>query len=84
MPFILQERTFEIYGEIIIIIIIIYQELEKVKVDTEKVKKLSVNIPKGNITKLDEVMHAGAKLVLDKIGVLKGTRRNTKPAWKIC
>ena len=39
------------------------------KVETEKINKLLPNIPTDNITKLNELIYAGAKLVCDKIGV---------------
>ena len=37
------------------------QDRKKDKVETEKVKKLLLNIPTGNITFLNELIHMGAK-----------------------
>ena len=38
----------------------------------------------NNITELNEVIYAEAKLVSDEIGVpLKNTNRNSKPGWEI-
>ena len=55
------------------------QDWKKVKVETEKINKLSTHIPKGNITELNALIYAGSKLVCDKISVfLRNPRRNTK------
>ena len=35
---------------------------KKVKVETEKVNKILLNIPKSNITELNGIIYAGAKL----------------------
>ena len=43
----------------------------KVKRETEKVNKSSNIIPTYNITKSNDLIYAGAKLVVDKIGTLK-------------
>ena len=38
----------------------------------------------SNITKLNKLIYAGAKLVWTKIGVLQKNRdRNSKPGWEI-
>ena len=38
----------------------------------------------NNITELNVLIYAGAKLVCDKIGVpLKNMNRNSKPGWEI-
>ena len=42
---------------------------KKVKVETEKVNKLSTNIPTSNITELNELTFAEVKLVRDKISI---------------
>ena len=57
---------------------------KKVKVETEKINKLSKNIPKGDISELKELIYAETKLVSDKIDVpLRNPNRNTKPEWEI-
>ena len=54
------------------------------KVKTEKVNKLSPNIPTGHITEISELIYGGEKLVCDRISVpLSNPNRNTKPGWKI-
>ena len=56
------------------------QNWEKVQVETEKVNILLKHILTNNITELNEVNYAGAKLVRDKIGIpQRNTHRNTKP-----
>ena len=46
--------------------------------------KLIPNISTDNITKLNELVFAGAKLIGDQIGVsLKNPIRNSKPGWEI-
>ena len=59
-------------------------EWKTVKLETEKINKLLTDISTNKITKLNELIYAGAKLVCDKIGVpLKNTNRNSKPGWEI-
>ena len=54
--------------------------LKKVKVETEKVRKLSEYIPTDHITELNELIYAGIKLVSDKIrSPQRNPNRNTKP-----
>ena len=55
--------------------------MEKVKVETENINKLLLNIPAGNITEIKELIYAGeTKLVCDKIDVFqKNSKRKTKP-----
>ena len=44
---------------------------------------LLINIP-TNITELNDLIHIGAKLVLEKIGVsLNNTDRKSKPGWNL-
>ena len=45
------------------------QDWKKVKVETEKVNKLIPHIPTINITELNKLLYAGAKLADDEIGV---------------
>ena len=48
-----------------------------------KINKLFANILTDNITELNELIYAGAKLVYEKIGVsLKNTNEKSKPKWK--
>ena len=55
------------------------QGWKKVKIKTENINKLLPNIPKGNITELNDLFYAWAKLVRDKIGVpLINLDRNRK------
>ena len=59
------------------------QDWKTVKVETEKVYELSTHIS-TNITELNELIYARAKLVCDKIGVtFKNTNRNSKPGFEI-
>ena len=49
-----------------------------------KINELLTHITTKNITKLNELIDAGAKLVYDKSDVpLKNTNRNSKPEWEI-
>ena len=51
--------------------------------ETEKVNDLLINSPTNNITELNDLIYAGAKLVCEKIGVpLKTTDRKSKPGWE--
>ena len=43
------------------------QDLKTVKVETEKINELLIHISTNNITELNKLIHAGAKLVSDKI-----------------
>ena len=42
---------------------------KKVKISHKKVNKSLTNIPTGNITEINKLVHAGVKLVGDNIGV---------------
>ena len=48
--------------------------LEKAKVETEKINKLSPNIPTDNITELNTLIYTGVELVFKKIGFSFETR----------
>ena len=55
-----------------------------VKTETEKVNQVLICISTKNITELNELIYAGAKLVCEKIGVpLKSTNKKSKPGWEI-
>ena len=45
------------------------QDWKIIKAETEKVKELSTHIPTNNITKLNELIYAGAKSTSTKISV---------------
>ena len=62
-------------------------EWKKVKKETEKINKILMNIPTNNITELNNLIYAGAKLVCDRIGAPlrntnRETNRNTKAGWE--
>ena len=45
---------------------------------TENVNKLSKITRTGHISRINELIYAGAKLVCEKIGIRKGTRKKNK------
>ena len=51
----------------------------------EETEKANISLPNiSNITEINELFYAGAKLVRDKIGVpLENPNKNTKPRWEI-
>ena len=56
------------------------QDSKTVKAEIEKINKLLIDISRKNITELNELISAGAKLDCDKIGFpLKNMNRNSKP-----
>ena len=60
------------------------QDWKKVQVETEKVNKLLKYIPTDNITELNELIYAGAKLVSDKIETpQRNSNRNAKLGWEM-
>ena len=53
-------------------------DLEKVKAETETIKKLLPNIRRDNITELNKRIYVGGKLVCDKTNVpQRNPNRNT-------
>ena len=55
------------------------EDWKKIKEQSEKVNKLLQYIPTDNITKLNELIYAGANLVNNKIGIsLMNPKGNTK------
>ena len=59
------------------------QDWRKVKSETEKVNLLT-NILTNDVTGLNDLIYAGAKLVCEKISVpLKTTDRKSKPVWEL-
>ena len=60
------------------------QDWKGLKIEIEKVNKLSTNISTDNITKLKELIYAGVKLIFDKISIpLENRNKNTKRRWEI-
>ena len=54
------------------------------KIETNKINHILLYIPSNNITELNELVYAGAKLVCEKIGIpSKGTKKQSKPGWEI-
>ena len=54
------------------------------KTETNKINQILPYIATNNITEVNELTYAGAKLVCEKIGVLsKSTKKQSKPVWKI-
>ena len=59
-------------------------EWRTLKLETEKINQILPHIPTNNITELNELIYAGAKLVCEKIGILsKSTKKKSKPGWEI-
>ena len=59
-------------------------EWRTVKAETNKVNQVLIYISTNNITELNELIYAGAKLVCEKIGIpSKSTKEKSKPGWKL-
>ena len=59
------------------------QDRKKIRKKSKRYKIIN-KYPSGNITKLNKVIYAGAKLMSDKIGIPQGnTDRNSKPGLEI-
>ena len=59
-------------------------EWKTLKIETNKINHILPYIPPNNITKLNELIYAGAKLVCEKIGIpSKSTKKQSKPGWEI-
>ena len=59
-------------------------EWKTLKIETNKINHILPYIPMNNITELNELTYAGAKLVCEIIGVpSKRTKKQSKPWWKI-
>ena len=60
------------------------QDWRTLKSETEKVKYLLTKIPTNDITDLNDLIYAGAKLVCEKIWtLLKTTDRNPNLSWEL-
>ena len=52
--------------------------------ETNKINQVLPHIPTNNITELNELIYAGAKLACEKIGIpLKSKKKKSKPGWEI-
>ena len=57
-------------------------EWKTLKIETNKINPVLPYIPTNNITELNELIYAGAKLVCEKIGILsESTKKQSKPGW---
>ena len=54
-----------------------------VKTEPNKISQVLPYISKNNMTELNELIYAAAKLVLRKIGSPQKARKKSKPGWKI-
>ena len=59
-------------------------EWRTVKMETNIINQVLLYISTSNITELNELIYAGAKVVCEKIGILlKSTKKKSKPGWEI-
>ena len=59
-------------------------EWKTLKIETNKIKHILPYIPTNNITELNELIYAGAKLVCANIGIpSKCTKKQKNPGWEI-
>ena len=59
-------------------------ELKTLMIETNKINHILSYIPTNNITELNELIYAGAKLVCEKIEIhSKSTKKESKPGWEI-
>ena len=59
-------------------------ELRTVKTETNKINQVIPYTSTNDITELNELIYAGAKLVCEKIGILsKSTKKESKLGWEI-
>ena len=59
-------------------------EWKTLKIEPNKINHILPYIPMNNITELNELIYARAKLVCEKIGIpSKSTKKQSKPGWKI-
>ena len=59
-------------------------EWKTLKIETYKINHILAYIPTNNITELNELIYAGAKLVCEKIGIpSKSTKKQSKLGWEI-
>ena len=59
-------------------------EWKTLKIEKNKTNHILPYIPTNNITELNELIYAGAKLVCENIGIpSKSTKKQQKPGWEI-
>ena len=59
-------------------------EWKALKIETNKINHILPYIPTNNITELNELIYAGAKLVCENIGIpSKSKKKQQKPGWEI-
>ena len=59
-------------------------EWKTLTIETNKINHILPYIPTNNITELDELLYAEAKLVCENIGIpSKSTKKQQKPGWEI-
>ena len=59
-------------------------EWKTLKIETNKINHILPYIPTNDITELNELIYAGAKLVCEKIGIpSKSTKKQSKSGWEI-
>ena len=59
-------------------------EWKTLKIETTKINHILPYIPTNNITELNELIYAGAKLECENIGIpSKNTKKQSKPGWEI-
>ena len=59
-------------------------EWKTLKIETNKINHILTYIPTNNITELNELIYAGAKLVCENIGIpSKSTKKQQIPGWEI-
>ena len=59
-------------------------EWKTFRIETEIINHILPNIPTNNITELNELFYARAKLVCETIRICsKSTKKQSKPGWEI-
>ena len=59
-------------------------EWRTLKIGTNEINQVLPHFPTNNITELNELIYAGAKLVCEKIGIpSKSMKEKSKPGWEI-
>ena len=59
-------------------------EWKTLKTETNKINHILPYMPTNNITELNELIYARAKLVCENIGIpSKSTKKQSKPGWEI-
>ena len=59
-------------------------EWKTLKTETNRINQMLPYISTNNISELNDLIYAGAKLVCEKIGVpSKSTKKQSKPGWEV-